>query len=97
MMNIYLRLRATLFRRRPAGPIDVRAAEASRPTDDLVRAHLTIRGAVQGVGFRPCVYRLAMELEMGQQFSARCFSRTRRKPLAGRAVCPADRKGNAGA
>lgn len=31
-------------------------------TNDLARARLTIRGAVQGVGFRPCVYRLALEL-----------------------------------
>ncbi len=31
-------------------------------SNERVRARLTIRGAVQGVGFRPCVFRLASEL-----------------------------------
>ena len=30
----------------------------------LARARLTIHGAVQGVGFRPCIYRLATELSL---------------------------------
>jgi hydrogenase maturation protein HypF len=30
----------------------------------LARLKMTIRGAVQGVGFRPFVYRLAAELEL---------------------------------
>lgn len=33
-------------------------------TNDLTRARLTVRGAVQGVGFRPYVYRLATELRL---------------------------------
>src|SRR6185369_14773423 len=31
----------------------------------LARIRITIRGAVQGVGFRPFVYRLARELHLG--------------------------------
>lgn len=32
---------------------------------DPRRLHLTVRGAVQGVGFRPFVYRLAREMDLG--------------------------------
>ena len=40
-------------------------AEPSRPTDPaLRRLRIAIRGAVQGVGFRPFVYRLASELSL---------------------------------
>jgi hydrogenase maturation protein HypF len=43
----------------------VRMAEkASQQTDLMKRLHVTIRGAVQGVGFRPFVYRLATEMRL---------------------------------
>jgi hydrogenase maturation protein HypF len=32
--------------------------------EPLLRLRVTIRGAVQGVGFRPFIYRLAHELEL---------------------------------
>jgi hydrogenase maturation protein HypF len=36
--------------------------KASKRTDVVRRLHVTIRGAVQGVGFRPFIYRLATEM-----------------------------------
>jgi hydrogenase maturation protein HypF len=43
----------------------VRMAEkASQRTDVMRRLHVTIRGAVQGVGFRPFIYRLATEMRL---------------------------------
>ena len=50
---------------RPApssAPAPVLAAPA--PADETRRLRITVRGAVQGVGFRPHVYRLARELEL---------------------------------
>lgn len=35
----------------------------------IVRMHIVVRGAVQGIGFRPFVYRLARELELGGSVS----------------------------
>jgi len=44
--------------------IQQRVAALSSPesNEQVVRLHMTIRGAVQGVGFRPCVYRLATNM-----------------------------------
>jgi hydrogenase maturation protein HypF len=39
-------------------------APKTHSPDQLVRAHILIRGAVQGVGFRPFIYRLASELSV---------------------------------
>jgi hydrogenase maturation protein HypF len=37
-------------------------APKTHSSDQLVRAHILVHGAVQGVGFRPFIYRLASEL-----------------------------------
>ena len=37
---------------------------AAQGLNTLARLKMTIRGAVQGVGFRPFIYRLAVELEL---------------------------------
>jgi hydrogenase maturation protein HypF len=39
-------------------------AAATKPADATARLKLAVRGAVQGVGFRPFVYRLANELDL---------------------------------
>ncbi len=44
----------------PAGP--TRPTRAAGPTPGEVRARVVVHGAVQGVGFRPFVYRLAADL-----------------------------------
>jgi hydrogenase maturation protein HypF len=41
---------------------DVRAGRAAPPAGGLVGRHVVVDGVVQGVGFRPFVYRLATEL-----------------------------------
>ena len=41
------------------------SAGASAARDSLVRVRVRVEGTVQGVGFRPYVYRLARELQLG--------------------------------
>jgi hypothetical protein len=52
---------------------DLSSESPAPSTGQRLRLHVEVRGAVQGVGFRPFVYRLANELtlfRLGQQFAA---------------------------
>ena len=52
------------FHNRRGGAFTAEAGRCAKTGDDKIRLKLIINGAVQGVGFRPFVYRLAQELAL---------------------------------
>ena len=64
------------------------------------RVHIAVRGAVQGVGFRPFIYRLASDMgliRLGAQLTARSFHRSGGNQKSLGRICSAHRKGTAAA